>query len=357
MPLHQDELWIHRAGGYFVYRIPALVTTTAGTVLAFCEGRRHTGADHDEIDILVRRSFDGGLTWDPPRVAVTDGSHTCGNPCPIVDETTGVVWLLFCRRQPGRVLHVQRRRRRRLVRAAGDHRHHQGSHLGLRRHGPLPRHPAGRRPAAGAVLVRRVPRSRALAPPALVGRGPVVVRHLQRRPRTELDTGRDADAGRLGRVRRGGDGGRRRLPERPQPRRPISARPRLEPRRRPHLERRGVRPRTARALLPGQPGAAVEGGRRGGTEPGVTGTSLRPGAAPPAHPAPELRRVPELAGGPGDHRGPRGLLRSGGGPRRDDPLPLRGGAGTGAGAAGAGLAYRRGTRGQVARRYNSGIRC
>ena len=96
MPLHKNDLWVHRQDGYFVYRIPALVTTTAGTVLAFCEGRRHTGADHDEIDILVRRSFDHGLTWDPPRVVATDGNQTCGNPCPIVDETTGVVWLLFC---------------------------------------------------------------------------------------------------------------------------------------------------------------------------------------------------------------------------------------------------------------------
>ena len=97
MSLHESDLWVHRRGGYFVYRIPALITTTAATVLAFCEGRRHTGRDHDEIDILVRRSRDGGLTWGPPRVAVSDGSHTCGNPCPIVDGTTGVVWLLFCR--------------------------------------------------------------------------------------------------------------------------------------------------------------------------------------------------------------------------------------------------------------------
>jgi len=66
-------------------------------VLAFCEGRRHTGSDDDEIDLLVRRSSDGGRTWEPQQVVVSDGDRTCGNPCPVVDEQTGTVWLLFCK--------------------------------------------------------------------------------------------------------------------------------------------------------------------------------------------------------------------------------------------------------------------
>ena len=46
--------------GYVKYRIAALVVTTRGTVLAFCEARRHSGHDDDQIDILLWRSFDGG---------------------------------------------------------------------------------------------------------------------------------------------------------------------------------------------------------------------------------------------------------------------------------------------------------
>lgn len=70
---------------------------SGSTVLAFCEGRRHTGRDDDEIDLLVRSSSDGGRTWGPQRVVVSDGDRTCGNPCPVVDEHTGTVWLLFCK--------------------------------------------------------------------------------------------------------------------------------------------------------------------------------------------------------------------------------------------------------------------
>ena len=61
--MERYDLFTGRQQGYHLYRIPALVVTPSGTVLAFCEGRRYTGRDDDEIDILLRRSFDGGRTW------------------------------------------------------------------------------------------------------------------------------------------------------------------------------------------------------------------------------------------------------------------------------------------------------
>tara|TARA_Y100000588_G_scaffold328665_2_gene364361 strand:- start:9564 stop:10568 length:1005 start_codon:yes stop_codon:yes gene_type:complete len=79
------------------HRIPALLVTTKGTVLAFCEARRRTGADDDEIDIVLKRSFDNGKTWSDRQIVVTDGDRTCGNPCPIVDRETGSIVLLFCK--------------------------------------------------------------------------------------------------------------------------------------------------------------------------------------------------------------------------------------------------------------------
>lgn len=84
-------------GGYHTCRIPALVATTTGTVLAFCEGRRGGGADDVPIDLLLRRSHDGGRTWSPAQMVVSDGDRTCGNPCPVVDETTGDIVLVFCK--------------------------------------------------------------------------------------------------------------------------------------------------------------------------------------------------------------------------------------------------------------------
>ncbi len=82
-------------GGYRIYRIPALLATAGGTVLAFCEGRVHGAGDSGDIDLLVRRSRDGGAAWDPQHIVWNDGADTCGNPCPVQDRETGVVWLLM----------------------------------------------------------------------------------------------------------------------------------------------------------------------------------------------------------------------------------------------------------------------
>jgi sialidase-1 len=82
-------------GGYASYRIPAVIATTKGSVLAFCEGRRKSSSDTGEINILLRRSADGGRTFGPASVVWADGLNTCGNPCPVVDSSTGTVWLLL----------------------------------------------------------------------------------------------------------------------------------------------------------------------------------------------------------------------------------------------------------------------
>ena len=95
--MERTELFMSGTGGYVRYRIPALLVTAQGTVLAFCEARRRTGQDDDEIDIFVRRSTDGGRTWEERRMVVTDGDRTCGNPCPVVDRRTGTIILTFCK--------------------------------------------------------------------------------------------------------------------------------------------------------------------------------------------------------------------------------------------------------------------
>jgi sialidase-1 len=49
-------------GGYFTYRIPSLLVTPKGALLAFCEGRKSSPSDNGDIDLLMRRSDDGGRT-------------------------------------------------------------------------------------------------------------------------------------------------------------------------------------------------------------------------------------------------------------------------------------------------------
>jgi sialidase-1 len=65
--LENMDLFEAGKGGYKLYRIPGLVVTAKGTVLAYCEARKYTGLDWDDIKILLRRSTDGGKTWSQPR--------------------------------------------------------------------------------------------------------------------------------------------------------------------------------------------------------------------------------------------------------------------------------------------------
>ncbi|MFD7918562.1 exo-alpha-sialidase [Streptomyces sp. NPDC059740] len=78
--------------GYDTYRIPAVVTSRQGTVLAFAEGRHDSGSDTGHIDTVLRRSTDGGLTWQPLQVVCEEpGQGTAGNPAPVVLDNGRIV--------------------------------------------------------------------------------------------------------------------------------------------------------------------------------------------------------------------------------------------------------------------------
>ncbi|MEN6577805.1 MAG: sialidase family protein [Phycisphaerales bacterium] len=91
--LQCTDVFVAGADGYHTYRIPALLATQEGTLLAFCEGRKGSRSDSGDIDLLVKRSADGGRTWSTQQAVWDDGANTCGNPCPVVDQTTGTIWL------------------------------------------------------------------------------------------------------------------------------------------------------------------------------------------------------------------------------------------------------------------------
>jgi len=79
--------------GYACFRIPTVVKTTDGTLLAFAEGRVLNCGDAADIDIVVKRSTDGGRTWGPLQVVNDGGGDTHGNPVPVVDRETGRILL------------------------------------------------------------------------------------------------------------------------------------------------------------------------------------------------------------------------------------------------------------------------
>lgn len=86
--------------GYHTYRIPGLVVSRQGTLLAFCEGRKSGRSDAGDIDLLLKRSVDGGRSWLKQQLVYEEGGDapiTIGNPCPVVDHDTGTIWLPFCR--------------------------------------------------------------------------------------------------------------------------------------------------------------------------------------------------------------------------------------------------------------------
>lgn len=95
--LHAQTLnSIYKAGeaGYNCFRIPAIVKTTKNTMLAFAEARVKNCGDAGDIDIVVKRSSDGGKTWSDIIMVWNDAENTCGNPSPVVDESTGNIVLV-----------------------------------------------------------------------------------------------------------------------------------------------------------------------------------------------------------------------------------------------------------------------
>ena len=86
-------------GGYAILRIPAIAVTSKGVVLAICEGRE-SGSDHGNVDLVMRRSLDGGKTWSELKLLYEEGGDkkvTIGNPCVVTDSESGAVFLAVCR--------------------------------------------------------------------------------------------------------------------------------------------------------------------------------------------------------------------------------------------------------------------
>ena len=88
--------YLYKAGdnGYACFRIPAVITAGKGVLLAFAEARKHNCGDAGDVDLVMRRSADGGKTWSPMMIVWDDGNNTCGNPAPVLDERTGKIILL-----------------------------------------------------------------------------------------------------------------------------------------------------------------------------------------------------------------------------------------------------------------------
>jgi hypothetical protein len=112
--MNKTDLFEAGTAGYATYRIPGIVVTGGGTLLAYCEARKGLQGDWGAIDIMMRRGTDGGKTWGPPRKIVNiegpvpknpvalkqnlakEGEITINNPVAVADRQTNAVHFLYC---------------------------------------------------------------------------------------------------------------------------------------------------------------------------------------------------------------------------------------------------------------------
>lgn len=88
------------ADDYEAIRIPAIVQSKAGTLLAFAEGRV-LDSDHGENDILLRRSEDGGKTWSDTQVVAESGRDSLNDPCALALHDPERILLVYHRYPQG----------------------------------------------------------------------------------------------------------------------------------------------------------------------------------------------------------------------------------------------------------------
>jgi sialidase-1 len=99
----RKDIFSRKTDGYHTYRIPTMVVTGKGTILVFVEGRKTHRRDHGDVDLLLKRSEDGGRTWSKQVLIHEEGGNALirvGNPCPIVEKDGRTVHLLFTRNGP-----------------------------------------------------------------------------------------------------------------------------------------------------------------------------------------------------------------------------------------------------------------
>ncbi|WND39156.1 exo-alpha-sialidase [Streptomyces sp. BB1-1-1] len=78
------------------YRIPALTRTTKGTLIAAYDARPTLGDLPGNLGVVLRRSTDGGTTWQPQQVVRREAAPKgFGDPSLLVDRETGRIFVFY----------------------------------------------------------------------------------------------------------------------------------------------------------------------------------------------------------------------------------------------------------------------
>jgi len=92
--LYPTDVFVSGKDGFASIRIPSVVVTRNGTLLAFAEGRE-ARSDQARNKIVLKRSLDRGKTWSPIQQVAADGERALNNPCAVVERTSGRVLLMY----------------------------------------------------------------------------------------------------------------------------------------------------------------------------------------------------------------------------------------------------------------------
>lgn len=90
----QVDVFVPKSDGFASIRIPSLVVSRKGVVLAFAEGRA-ANTDQAKNRIVLKRSEDLGKTWGPVALIAEQGDQSLNNPCAVVDRATGRILLMY----------------------------------------------------------------------------------------------------------------------------------------------------------------------------------------------------------------------------------------------------------------------
>ncbi len=110
-----SQPFVSGLGGYHTFRIPAIATTNAGTLIVAADGRVSGSGDIPlNIDSVIRRSTDNGSTWGPLIVTADYGTNTsdtdsypitgsstarnrssASDPALLVDRSNGRIWIFY----------------------------------------------------------------------------------------------------------------------------------------------------------------------------------------------------------------------------------------------------------------------
>src|SRR5512139_1855586 len=111
--LAHTDVFTSGKDGYHTYRIPAIESAPDGSLLAFAEARKYgmddPGFGKQDIDLVLKRSTNNGVTWSDMTVLENPGElWSAANAATLVDRTNGRVWVFYLRSRPGRSTETSR---------------------------------------------------------------------------------------------------------------------------------------------------------------------------------------------------------------------------------------------------------